>query len=167
MARRNRLGVIHGAIDRRRHAITECQPPNLKTFQSASRGAIRLGRPTPHCLRWRARIIKVLETCFPRSAHQRCLAPRLRNLAAKVHEDLWLAFKVRATAAYRAPSPAITRELADGLVGELKANCRVRWAATWTTSSPASRTFGCPSSTVARPARQIYLSVCSLRSAAA
>jgi transposase-like protein len=31
-------------------------------------------------------IIKAIETCFPRSERQRCLAHRMRNLAAKVPE---------------------------------------------------------------------------------
>ena len=35
-----------------------------------------------------AGIVKAVETCFPRSASQRCLAHRMRNLAAKVPEDL-------------------------------------------------------------------------------
>jgi len=61
-------------------------------------------------------IIKAVETCFPRSARQRCLAHRMRNLAAKVPEDLWPDFKARAAAAYQAPSRAIARDLAEGLV---------------------------------------------------
>ena len=40
-----------------------------------------------------AGIVKAVETCFPRSARQRCLAHRMRNLAAKVPEDLWPDFK--------------------------------------------------------------------------
>jgi len=60
-------------------------------------------------------IIKAIETCFPRSERQRCLAHRMRNLAAKVPEDLWPEFKTRAQAAYQAPSRAIARELAHGL----------------------------------------------------
>lgn len=63
-------------------------------------------------------IIKAIETCFPRSARQRCLAHRMRNLAAKVPEDLWPDFKARAQAAYQAPSRAIARDLADGLVAD-------------------------------------------------
>jgi putative transposase len=63
-------------------------------------------------------IIKAIETCFPRSERQRCLAHRLRNLAAKVPEDQWPEFKTRAVAAYQAPSRAIARELADGLVAD-------------------------------------------------
>jgi transposase-like protein len=65
-----------------------------------------------------AGIIKAIEVCFPRSARQRCLAHRMRNLAAKVPEDLWPDFKARATAAYLAPSRAIARDLADGLVAD-------------------------------------------------
>jgi transposase-like protein len=63
-------------------------------------------------------IIKAIEICFPKSARQRCLAHRMRNLAAKVPEDLWPDFKARATAAYQAPSRAIARDLAGGLVGD-------------------------------------------------
>jgi len=65
-----------------------------------------------------AGIIKAIEICFPRSARQRCLAHRMRNLAAKVPDDLWPDFKVRATAAYQAPSRAIARDLAGGLIGD-------------------------------------------------
>src|SRR3546814_7081195 len=42
----------------------------------------------------------------------------MRNLAAKVPEDLWPDFKARAQAAYQAPSRAIARGLADGLVAD-------------------------------------------------
>jgi putative transposase len=63
-----------------------------------------------------AGIIKAIETCFPRSERQRCLAHRMRNLAAKVPEDVWPELKGRAQAAYQAPSRAIARELAAGLV---------------------------------------------------
>lgn len=61
-------------------------------------------------------IIKAIETCFPKSARQRCLAHRMRNLAAKVPEDQWPAFKERVRAAYQAPSRAIARDLAEGVV---------------------------------------------------
>ena len=40
-------------------------------------------------------VIKAIETCFPRSARQRCLAHRMRNLAAKVPEDIWPEVKAR------------------------------------------------------------------------
>jgi len=65
-------------------------------------------------------IIKAIETCFPRSERQRCLAHRMRNLAAKVPEDLWAEFKARATATYQAPSRAIARELAAGVVADFE-----------------------------------------------
>ena len=60
-------------------------------------------------------VIKAIEVCFPRSARQRCLAHRMRNLAAKVPDDLWPEFKARVQASYQAPSRQIARELADGL----------------------------------------------------
>jgi transposase-like protein len=63
-------------------------------------------------------IIKAIETCLPRTARQRCLAHRLRNLAAKVPEDLWPEFKARVLACYQAPSRAIARELAEGVVAD-------------------------------------------------
>ena len=63
-------------------------------------------------------IVKAIETCFPRSERQRCLAHRMRNLAAKVPEDVWPEFKARATAVYQAPSRAIARDLAEGLIKE-------------------------------------------------
>ena len=60
-------------------------------------------------------IIRAIEECFPRSARQRCLAHRMRNLAAKVPSDLWPEFKARVTACYQAPSRAIARDLAGGI----------------------------------------------------
>jgi transposase-like protein len=66
-------------------------------------------------------IIKAIETCFPRSARQRCLAHRMRNLAVKVPEDLWPEFKVRVQASYQVPSRQIARELADGIVADYQA----------------------------------------------
>ena len=68
-----------------------------------------------------AGIIKAVETCFPRSARQRCLAHRMRNLAAKVPDDLWPEFKARVTAAYQAPSRAIARDQASGVVADYEA----------------------------------------------
>ena len=41
---------------------------------------------------------------LPRSARQRCLAYRMRNLAAKVSADPWPEFKARARTCYQAPS---------------------------------------------------------------
>jgi transposase-like protein len=63
-------------------------------------------------------VIKAVETCFPRSARQRCLAHRMRNLAAKVPEDQWPEVKARIQACYQAPSRAIARDLAKGVVAD-------------------------------------------------
>ena len=63
-------------------------------------------------------IIKAIEVCFPRAARQRCLAHRMRNLAAKVPDDVWPEFKARVQAAYQAPCRAIARELAAGVVAD-------------------------------------------------
>jgi putative transposase len=60
-------------------------------------------------------VIRALEECFPRSARQRCLAHRMRNLAVKVPAALWPEFKARVTACYQAPSRAIARDLAAGI----------------------------------------------------
>jgi transposase-like protein len=65
-------------------------------------------------------VIKAIETCFPRSARQRCLAHRMRNLAAKVPEDVWPEVKARIQAAYQAPSRAIARDLAKGVVEDFE-----------------------------------------------
>jgi putative transposase len=63
-------------------------------------------------------VVKAIETCFPRSARQRCLAHRMRNLSAKVPEDQWPEVKARIQACYQAPSRAIARDLANGVVAE-------------------------------------------------
>jgi transposase-like protein len=61
-------------------------------------------------------LIRAIEECFPRSARQRCLAHKLRNLQSKVPEDQWPEFKARATACYQAVSPALARLLYDDIV---------------------------------------------------
>ncbi|MEJ2518701.1 MAG: transposase [Methyloceanibacter sp.] len=63
-------------------------------------------------------IIKAIETCFPRSARQRCLAHRMRNLAAKVPEDVWPEVKVHIQAVYQVPSREIARDLAKDVVAD-------------------------------------------------
>jgi putative transposase len=60
-------------------------------------------------------LIRAIEECFPRSARQRCLAHKMRNLASKVPEDQWPEFKARAQACYRAASPALARMLRDDI----------------------------------------------------
>ena len=66
-------------------------------------------------------VIRAIEECFPRSARQRCLAHRMRNLAVKVPTDLWPEFKTRVAACYQAPSRAIARELTNGIRSEYAA----------------------------------------------
>jgi len=61
-------------------------------------------------------LIRAIEECFPRSARQRCLAHKLRNLLSKVPEDVWPEFKARAQACYQAASPALARMLRDDIV---------------------------------------------------
>jgi transposase-like protein len=61
-------------------------------------------------------IIRAIEECLPRSARQRCLAHKMRNLESKVPQDIWLEFKARAAGCYQAASPALARLLRDDIV---------------------------------------------------
>src|SRR5262249_45204138 len=61
-------------------------------------------------------LIPAIEECFPRSARQRCLAHKLRNLQSKVPEDQWPEFKAHAIACYQAASPALARLLRDNMM---------------------------------------------------
>lgn len=61
-------------------------------------------------------LIRAVEECFPRSARQRCLAHRMRNLQGKVPEALWPEFQARARACYQAASPTLAQMLAEDLV---------------------------------------------------
>jgi putative transposase len=63
-----------------------------------------------------------------------------RNLAAKVPEDVWPDFKVRAQAAYQAPSRAIVRELAAGIIADYGRKYDSAVACFKETSRPASLT---------------------------
>jgi len=58
-----------------------------------------------------AGVIRAIEECFPRSARQRCLAHRMRNLAVKVPTDLWPEFKGRAAAPHPGPLGVLRPEL--------------------------------------------------------
>ena len=62
-----------------------------------------------------AGVIRAIEECFPRSARQRCLAHKMRNLQSKLPEDAWPEFRARAQACYRAASPALARLLRDDI----------------------------------------------------
>ncbi len=61
-------------------------------------------------------VIRAIEECFPRSARQRCLAHKMRNLQSKMPEYVWPEFKARAQACYQAASPALARVLRDDIV---------------------------------------------------
>jgi putative transposase len=88
----------------------------VRTFFQDMRARAR--RPAPGGDRRRSGIIRAADECFPRAARQRCLAHRVRNLAAKMPEDLWPEFKARVAAACQAPSLQIARELAQGVVAD-------------------------------------------------
>ena len=61
-------------------------------------------------------LIRATEECFPQSHRQRCLAHRMRNLMAKLPEEIHAEFKQAAKASYEAPSPAMAKALRDDLV---------------------------------------------------
>jgi transposase-like protein len=61
-------------------------------------------------------VIRAIEECFPRSARQRCLAHKMRNLQGKVPDDVWPEFHARARACYQAASPALARLLREDIV---------------------------------------------------
>jgi transposase-like protein len=61
-------------------------------------------------------VIRAIEECFPRSARQRCLAHKMRNLQSKVPDDVWPEFHARARACYQAASPALARLLREDIV---------------------------------------------------
>jgi transposase-like protein len=88
-------------------------------------------------------IMRAIEECFPRSARQRCLAHRMRNLAAKVPTDLWPEFKTRVAACYQAPSRAIARQLAAGIRADYADVLPSAFAVLTTTWGPASPTCAC------------------------
>ncbi len=62
-----------------------------------------------------AGLIRAVEECFSSSLRQRCLAHKMRNLAAKLPETIVAEFKKAAKAAYQAPSVAMARVLAEDL----------------------------------------------------
>ena len=64
----------------------------------------------------RHRLIRAPEECLPRTARQRCLAHKVRNLQSKVPEPLWPEFKACALACYQAAAPALSRLLRDEVV---------------------------------------------------
>ena len=63
-----------------------------------------------------AGLIAAVETCFPATLRQRCLAHKMRNLLAKVPEEVRAEFRTAAKAAYEAPSPKLAQVLREDLV---------------------------------------------------
>ena len=63
-------------------------------------------------------LIRAVEECFPRSYRQRCLAHRMRNLCSKVPEHCWPEVRLRAKAAYEAPSLEMAKALREDFVGQ-------------------------------------------------
>ena len=107
-------------------------------------------------------IIRAMEECFPRSARQRCLAHRMRNLAAKVSADPWPEFKARVTACYQAPSRAIARQLAAGIRVDY-ANALPSALACFEDDFEALRTCACRSRIAALHGQQTSSNGCSSR----
>lgn len=63
---------------------------------------------------------RAVEECFPFSARQRCLVHRMRNLMAKLPDEIRWEFKEAAKAAYEAPSPALAEILREDLVARFE-----------------------------------------------
>jgi transposase-like protein len=62
-------------------------------------------------------LIKAVEECFPRSARQRCLVHKMRNIQVKVtDEQLWPEVKAEATSVYQAANPETARLLKDNFI---------------------------------------------------
>jgi transposase-like protein len=106
-------------------------------------------------------IIRAIEECFPRSARQRCLAHRMRNLAVKVPTDLWPEFKARASACYQEPSLVTSPRACGPTTARC---CRAPSRALKTTSRPASPTCGSRSRIGGRPGPRTFSSASSSRS---
>jgi transposase-like protein len=60
--------------------------------------------------------IAAVEGCWPSALRQRCLAHKMRNLLAKVPEEIRAEFRTAAKAAYQAPSPQLGQMLREDLV---------------------------------------------------
>jgi putative transposase len=64
-----------------------------------------------------AGLIKAVEECFPRSARQRCLVHKMRNMQAKVTDErLWPEVKAEATSVYTAANAETARLLKEGFI---------------------------------------------------
>jgi putative transposase len=61
-------------------------------------------------------MIRSVEECLPRTLRGRCLVHKKRNLARKVPEDQWKAFKEHVDACYQAPSLEVARMLKEEVI---------------------------------------------------
>jgi transposase-like protein len=111
-------------------------------------------------------IVRAIEECFPRSARQRCLAHRMRNLAVKVPTDLWPEFKARVSACYQAHRRGRSRASSPpASVPTTRPRCPRHSPASRTTSRQQSRICACRSHIAAPPAPPTCSSACSSKSA--
>jgi transposase-like protein len=65
-------------------------------------------------------LIRAVEECFPASRRQRCLAHRMRNLMAKLPDEIRAEFATAARAAYQAPSLALARAVREDVVARFQ-----------------------------------------------
>lgn len=64
-----------------------------------------------------AGLIRAVEECFPRSARQRCLVHKMRNIRAKVTDErLWPELKAEASGVYTAANPETARLLKESFL---------------------------------------------------
>jgi transposase-like protein len=61
-------------------------------------------------------LIRAVEETLPNTLRQRCLAHKMRNIAAKLPDDIRAEFDTAARAAYQAPSMAMAQALHEDLV---------------------------------------------------
>ncbi len=87
-----------------------------------------------------AGLIAAAEICWAGSLRQRCLAHKMRNLLAKLPEEIRAEFRQAAKASYQAPSPALAQVLREDWSSATASSTRARCAASRRTSRPASPT---------------------------
>ncbi len=63
-----------------------------------------------------AGLMRAVEEVSPSSLCQRCLAHKMRNIAAKLPQDIRAEFEAAARAAYQAPSAAMAQALREDLL---------------------------------------------------
>ena len=85
-------------------------------------------------------VIRAIEECFPRSARQRRLAHKLRNLQSKVPEGSVAGVQGAGASCYQAASPALARMLRDDIVATYGAALPSPLASLRTTPGSAART---------------------------